>query len=282
MYYSCSFPIDFSTGIFLNAVPYQTNSCDCGVFVCRYAYGLYLLRNQTFTFEDQNDNFRKAITDNPAFQFDMDDIARIRGEMRTLIGKLTKEYRSVKQTAKIEKIRAKREEESKKSGAMPLDDKANPTSGPDIEDKPNAISSLADDTDELERIATPPKKDLNSGGDDLINTDSSIEENENLASPSELFSSPSSMECNLDCKAEVESTTALFSPSLSESERKIERDATFVASSVVEEKVQSATPAKNNTTGGDDCVNTESNQFSLSPDLLAHSQELRISRAEAL
>jgi len=268
--------------LFTPKIPYQTNSCDCGVFVCRYAYGLYLLRNQTFTFEDQNDNFRKAITDNPAFQFDMDDIARIREEMRTLIVKLTKEYRRAKQTAKIAEIRAKREEESKKSGAIPLDDKANPTSGSEIEDKPLATSSLADDIDESERIATPPKKDLNSGEDDLINTDSSIEENENLASPSELFSSPSSLECNLDCNAAVESTTALFSPSLSESERKIERDATVVASSVVEEDVQSATPAKNNTTGGDDWEYTESNQFSLSPDLLAHSQELRISRAEAL
>lgn len=73
-------------------IPYQDNSWDCGVFACRYAYSIYLLRHRTFTVNDLNNNFRDLITTNPVFRFNMQDIARIRNEMNTLVVNLTSHY----------------------------------------------------------------------------------------------------------------------------------------------------------------------------------------------
>ena len=78
----------------LNLVPMQTNGCDCGVFICRYAYNLYMMRNLQFTKEHQNEKppFSSLITSGSAFQFNMSDIARIRVEMVTLIDNLSQIY----------------------------------------------------------------------------------------------------------------------------------------------------------------------------------------------
>ena len=78
----------------LVSVPYQDNGCDCGVFVCRYAYSLYTMRHQRFTRNDYNEeeSFSSLITRGPAFMFDMSDIDRIRGEISTLIDKLSELY----------------------------------------------------------------------------------------------------------------------------------------------------------------------------------------------
>jgi len=78
--------------ISLIPVPYQDNGCDCGVFVCRYAYNLYMMRHQKFTKRDYKERppFTSKITRSPAFQFDMSDIARIREEIATLIDNLSK------------------------------------------------------------------------------------------------------------------------------------------------------------------------------------------------
>jgi len=75
----------------LITVPYQNNRYDCAVFVCRYAYSLYVMRNLRFTLEDYNESprFNTLIENGPAFQFDMPDIQRIREEMLTLIEKLS-------------------------------------------------------------------------------------------------------------------------------------------------------------------------------------------------
>lgn len=107
-------------GSFLTAfmsVPYQDNSWDCGVFVCRYAYAMYLLRDKAFSLGDVNDDgtkrfsFASLITNTEAFAFDMSDIVRIRGEMKTLIRNLSKvfvpwreeEARKEKEAARKEK-----------------------------------------------------------------------------------------------------------------------------------------------------------------------------------
>jgi hypothetical protein len=80
-------------------VPYQDNSWDCGVFVCRYAYAVYLLRHLSFTYREVNafeerhkSRWQKLITDGPAFSFAMPDIARLREEMKTLIEGLSRVY----------------------------------------------------------------------------------------------------------------------------------------------------------------------------------------------
>lgn len=69
----------------------QNNGHDCGVFVCRYAYNLFLMRNMKFTWAGSS-TFRNSITNGAAFQFDMGDIARIRKELGMLIRKLSVIY----------------------------------------------------------------------------------------------------------------------------------------------------------------------------------------------
>ena len=78
----------------LIAVPYQDNDCDSGVFVCRYAYNLYMMRHQKFTYCDyfESPPFTSKITRGLVFQFDVSDIDRIREEIATLIDNLSKLY----------------------------------------------------------------------------------------------------------------------------------------------------------------------------------------------
>jgi len=81
----------------------QKNGCDCGVFVCRYALGMFKLRHFEFTndeagFRKGSDSnhagnrrhlpFSKLITNGEEFNFDCDDIHRIRIEYQTLIKNL--------------------------------------------------------------------------------------------------------------------------------------------------------------------------------------------------
>ena len=63
-------------------VPYQDNGYDCGIFVCRYAYNLYVMRHLRFSWDDYKEKspFNTLITKRLAFQFDDSDMTRIRGE----------------------------------------------------------------------------------------------------------------------------------------------------------------------------------------------------------
>ena len=88
--------IDFYCGL----VPLQTNGCDCGVFVCRYAHNLYCLRDKMFTKSGMQDKFRELITRSPAFQFTMDDISGTREEMKILVDSLSVLYKHVQQNCK--------------------------------------------------------------------------------------------------------------------------------------------------------------------------------------
>jgi Ulp1 protease family, C-terminal catalytic domain len=99
-------------------IPYQMNSWDCGVYVCRYAYAMYLLRKSRFTYSEVEysegiPSFRKLITEHDAFRFDADDIRRIREEYLSLVGRLSELYRKWKEDndrKRIEARRAKKEE----------------------------------------------------------------------------------------------------------------------------------------------------------------------------
>lgn len=85
-------------------VPYQNNTWDCGVFVCRYAYAVYELRHRHFTYEDAGmyceestqgagqRAFYDLISDSAEFNFGMKDIARFRKEFKILIERLSKIY----------------------------------------------------------------------------------------------------------------------------------------------------------------------------------------------
>eukprot|EP00592_Proboscia_alata_P003477 CAMPEP_0194371010 /NCGR_PEP_ID=MMETSP0174-20130528/19348_1 /TAXON_ID=216777 /ORGANISM="Proboscia alata, Strain PI-D3" /LENGTH=1104 /DNA_ID=CAMNT_0039148789 /DNA_START=158 /DNA_END=3472 /DNA_ORIENTATION=- len=89
-------------------IPYQSNGWDCGVFICRYAYGLYQRRDRLITCKDlENGHFKEAITDSPEFDFSSDDIKRIRREMLALIGGLSDIYIILKTNEAMEKRRRK-------------------------------------------------------------------------------------------------------------------------------------------------------------------------------
>jgi len=94
-------------------VPYQDNSWDCGVFVCRYAYSTLRLRKQQFTFEDitGNEILQERISNNTEFNFNMQDIKALRKEIKILIDNLAKLYQSIKskekENRKAEKRKAK-------------------------------------------------------------------------------------------------------------------------------------------------------------------------------
>ena len=100
-------------------VPYQENGCDCGVFVCRYAYSLFVMNKSKckFTWEDYAERFLNMITRGPAFQFDMTDIARIREEMGTLIDRLSTPYLKMKEEEKAEQRAQRKKAKSAKQHA---------------------------------------------------------------------------------------------------------------------------------------------------------------------
>ena len=77
------------------SVPLQKNGCDCGAFVCRYAFGLYSLRHHVITYGDVKSKripFEDFIEKGSAFNFDSNDIAQWRSEMVTLLGMLSTMY----------------------------------------------------------------------------------------------------------------------------------------------------------------------------------------------
>ena len=65
-------------------MPQQNNTCDCGVYVCRYAYNMYLMRNRTFTKSDIDSSF-EFITKSAEFQFIDVDIYQIRLGLKKLV-----------------------------------------------------------------------------------------------------------------------------------------------------------------------------------------------------
>jgi hypothetical protein len=130
---------------YLFLVPYQDNGCDCGVFVCRYAYNLYLMRKQIFSFTGIENQFKTLITDGPAFDFDMDDIARIREEIKVLIDALSPLYYAYKRQEKSQRAAAKnKEKESLKATDQEIarisDEKENsPVQSADLADEETAL-----------------------------------------------------------------------------------------------------------------------------------------------
>ena len=102
----------FHFSIFI-AVPRQNNGSDCGVFVCRYAFAMFQLRHRKFDYKDaglENPTaagpFSDLITNGEEFDFNVDDIQRIRSDFKTLIKNLHPLY----QIAKDDRIKAEKEE----------------------------------------------------------------------------------------------------------------------------------------------------------------------------
>ena len=94
--------------LFTPSIPYQDNGCDCGVFVCRYAYNLFQMRNNCFSQYDLSTRCKKLFKpDNLLFEFGMEDIARIRKEMKSLINNLSTCYLRMKKLEKGKKKKGK-------------------------------------------------------------------------------------------------------------------------------------------------------------------------------
>lgn len=98
-------------------VPYQDNSWDCGVFVCRYAYSTLLLRYQNFTFNDitGDEILQEKITKKSEFNFCMEDIKDLRDEIKELVSNLSKDYRRIKAQESEHRRKAKMAVKSKPS-----------------------------------------------------------------------------------------------------------------------------------------------------------------------
>jgi hypothetical protein len=131
------------------------------VFVCRYAYAVYQLRQRNFTYEDaglRSDDSKKLkkkkgafyhlITADDEFDFDMDDIVRFRDEFKVLIENLSKLFLDMKQAEKEErrKLKQKQEDEEEKENVMAV---AEPSRVVDEEqpDGPEAPEKLASNAD---------------------------------------------------------------------------------------------------------------------------------------
>jgi len=136
-YYQLAKSID-SPYSFLFPVPYQNNGWDCGVFVCRYAYAMFGLRKNAFSYVDaqlptkrRGKAFDQLITKSSEFCFDMRDIARIRVEMKLLIRNLSEVYLRWKdgedEKKRMKKALRKKALQNSRSSS-PFND--NPASGP--------------------------------------------------------------------------------------------------------------------------------------------------------
>ena len=92
----------------LFSVPYQDNSWDCGVFVCLYSYGFFLLGDKPFTLADVKDKFKAKITQSPEFRYDMKDIGKFRENLGILIRNLSESYKEKKRDEEERKAERKR------------------------------------------------------------------------------------------------------------------------------------------------------------------------------
>jgi len=163
-------------------IPYQENGCDCGVFVCRYAYNLFMMRHQKFTWKDICGSFNSLITRGPAFQFDMFDIARIREEIGTLIDNLSKLYLRMKEQERQEKAnkKAKRREIKSPKGGKPdvSEDATNAASKKEDTRSETTTAASNEDDGTPEGNTTDAAVEKDEGGDVAI---SSSEGKENIS-----------------------------------------------------------------------------------------------------
>ena len=80
--------------------PRQNNGYDCVVFVCRYAFAMYMMRGIRFSQKEAlpfgQARFGALITNNRLFAFSSVDIQRIRLELKVLITNLSVLYKQAK------------------------------------------------------------------------------------------------------------------------------------------------------------------------------------------
>lgn len=124
------------------------------------------MRHLKFTWKGVSNRFKSLITNGSAFQFDMDDVARMRVEIASLIGKLSSIYLDLK---KKEKANKKSKHKASKSS---IEDKKQ-EAGSD-----NTVRKLEEDGETTERVSTNAVDDKDEDGDLKM---SSSEEKENVS-----------------------------------------------------------------------------------------------------
>jgi hypothetical protein len=136
-------------------VPYQSNGWDCGVFVCRYAYGFKCLQTLPFTYDDVGfvpgntaNWFENAITDSDAFRFRDRDIVSLRANMKTLIERLSEVYSPWSQAQKRNR-QSEKKSKSESDAAPVAEERSN-----DASVSPFDVSNQQGDIDDtMESIA---------------------------------------------------------------------------------------------------------------------------------
>ena len=76
----------------------QGNGYDCGVHVCRYAYNLIQMVDLKVKNKDFTANFASCISSHDLFDYNADDINRLRTQMHDLIVHITSLYRNHRDT----------------------------------------------------------------------------------------------------------------------------------------------------------------------------------------
>lgn len=100
--------IFYRSRLFVLSVPYQDNSWDCGVFVCRYAFAVLQLRERDFNREDPW--FQTNLIDScEEFEFGMPDIKRLREEIMMLVENLSELYLPWKEAQQMQAKEARKE-----------------------------------------------------------------------------------------------------------------------------------------------------------------------------
>lgn len=72
----------------------QNNGYDCGVHVCRYAFNLVQLVDIKVKMKDVKDNFSDSISGHDLFDYDVQDIDRLRTQMYDVLTHITNLYRN--------------------------------------------------------------------------------------------------------------------------------------------------------------------------------------------
>ena len=80
----------------MTLVPQQKNGYDCGLFVCRYAYAIFKIRDQFFNQLDISGSkllLRDEIINNEHFRFNQEVINQFRIQLKQLLQNLSDVYR---------------------------------------------------------------------------------------------------------------------------------------------------------------------------------------------
>jgi len=137
-------------------IPYQDNGCDCGVFVCRYAYNLFQMRDNCFSQFDLSDNCKDLFEYRGLFKFGMNDIARIRVEMDTLIRNLSTVYVRMK---KLEKAKKKSKSTSNEADGNSSSEAAAAEETTDVGNTSEGVDESFDSNED--NLATVKREDEN-------------------------------------------------------------------------------------------------------------------------